>query len=637
MDFSSSAVEQDPFGADADARYVYVNARQEELLVALTSAIADGRTRLLVTGGEGSGKSSFLWKLAEVLYTTCDTALLGHEMVFSCQRDTSLEALESAMLEHAVLREDESENAQAAVLLLDDADRLDPAVLASLWRRWPSLNLGWSSISVVMSAMPPPKRLHGRSEHDSMAAEQTFELPPMALADVESLIRHRLQVAGLSGVQLFTPDAVERIAYFSKRVPGRIVQLCGSIVGRLGRELSAPVSGDDVKDVAYNLFLPGHLQKLARGLAPQPKPLRGTGTIKAPGGPDTLSGGRQGAAGDDAAASDDARSRTEISGGGDGITMPPSPPEPPARAGSAAARAPQRRRQLRRLPMGARSLAAAAAVLLLIVATVVAVSVRQSHQLARTPFEAVLASPDDQTERVPGAGQDGIAGPGEPPGTESDGSASPAVSATDTPDMMSNGARSEGPRSETALTDFAQPPEPARSVDRPVDRPVERSGRADAAGADGASRPAVGDAIADQPIAQVEPRRPPPLAELNDVALVQSQLNALGYAAGPVDGIAGPRTRAAIRRFQAATGLPIDGRMSETLIASLRRQAAKSNLQNQGRERLRRRIMPAIRGQLDSLESPQEFLQYCRDNQDTWVFDRGTGKFVFCAQVVENL
>jgi len=40
---------------------------------------------------------------------------------------------------------------------------------------------------------------------------------------------------------------------------------------------------------------------------------------------------------------------------------------------------------------------------------------------------------------------------------------------------------------------------------------------------------------------------------------VQARLNLLGYMAGPVDGIKGPRTEAAIKAFQAAQGLGVDG------------------------------------------------------------------------------
>jgi peptidoglycan hydrolase-like protein with peptidoglycan-binding domain len=126
-------------------------------------------------------------------------------------------------------------------------------------------------------------------------------------------------------------------------------------------------------------------------------------------------------------------------------------------------------------------------------------------------------------------------------------------------------------------------------------------------------------APAERPLAAVEPRRPPPLVELNTVALAQSQLNALGYRAGPVDGIVGPRTRAAIRRFQADTGLPADGRMSDPLIAALRRQSTKSNLQTPKREKSRRRFMPALRLQPDSVKAPTAFRDDCKENRDTWV------------------
>ena len=61
----------------------------------------------------------------------------------------------------------------------------------------------------------------------------------------------------------------------------------------------------------------------------------------------------------------------------------------------------------------------------------------------------------------------------------------------------------------------------------------------------------------------------PPAAGAGDlrsrVAEVQRALARLGYAPGPADGALGPKTRAAIREFQAAAGLPADGRLSERL------------------------------------------------------------------------
>ena len=46
--------------------------------------------------------------------------------------------------------------------------------------------------------------------------------------------------------------------------------------------------------------------------------------------------------------------------------------------------------------------------------------------------------------------------------------------------------------------------------------------------------------------------------------------------------------------------------------------------------------MPALRLQLDSVKAPAAFREYCSENQDTWVYDRGKRKFVFCANVLKQ-
>ncbi len=52
---------------------------------------------------------------------------------------------------------------------------------------------------------------------------------------------------------------------------------------------------------------------------------------------------------------------------------------------------------------------------------------------------------------------------------------------------------------------------------------------------------------------------------------VQRKLAASGYYAGAIDGLAGPMTRAAIRRFEADAGLPVTGVLDPRLSRSLDR------------------------------------------------------------------
>ena len=53
------------------------------------------------------------------------------------------------------------------------------------------------------------------------------------------------------------------------------------------------------------------------------------------------------------------------------------------------------------------------------------------------------------------------------------------------------------------------------------------------------------------------------------VTAVQNLLATLGYFSGPINGIAGPKTRSAIRQFQRHAGLPANGQVSETLLNRL--------------------------------------------------------------------
>lgn len=53
------------------------------------------------------------------------------------------------------------------------------------------------------------------------------------------------------------------------------------------------------------------------------------------------------------------------------------------------------------------------------------------------------------------------------------------------------------------------------------------------------------------------------------VAEVQSRLAQAGYYYGPIDGIMGRGTRRAIMAYQRAQGLPVDGLLSEPLVATM--------------------------------------------------------------------
>lgn len=67
-----------------------------------------------------------------------------------------------------------------------------------------------------------------------------------------------------------------------------------------------------------------------------------------------------------------------------------------------------------------------------------------------------------------------------------------------------------------------------------------------------------------------------------DVRAIQKSLADLGYEPGPADGTAGGRTKKAIRSYQAAAGLPVDGRLSVALLESLRKDPVRAPASSAG-------------------------------------------------------
>lgn len=66
----------------------------------------------------------------------------------------------------------------------------------------------------------------------------------------------------------------------------------------------------------------------------------------------------------------------------------------------------------------------------------------------------------------------------------------------------------------------------------------------------------------------------------NETRTLQRLLNQLGYDAGPVDGVAGRKTRAAIALFQEGADLPKTGRVTDALTARLYAEAGYETPQN---------------------------------------------------------
>jgi hypothetical protein len=124
--------------------------------------------------------------------------------------------------------------------------------------------------------------------------------------------------------------------------------------------------------------------------------------------------------------------------------------------------------------------------------------------------------------------------------------------------LISTEARAEPPPPAAP----SSPPPPASVVPAPEPSPSAT-----------ASEPA---AVADTPAASAPQTAPSSEAALPviDVREVQAKLRAFGFEPGPVDGVTGRQTEAAVRRYQQSRSQPQTGKVDQELLDQLRRDPA---------------------------------------------------------------
>lgn len=76
----------------------------------------------------------------------------------------------------------------------------------------------------------------------------------------------------------------------------------------------------------------------------------------------------------------------------------------------------------------------------------------------------------------------------------------------------------------------------------------------------------------------MQAKAPPDARPLSrgEVVEIQTRLNALGFEVGEPDGMAGPRTRSALRAFQKSVGMPADGYADPVVLERLRAEEARA-------------------------------------------------------------
>lgn len=229
---------EQPFAITPNPRFIFLSKHHKEAFAHLLYGIESHAGFIELTGEVGSGKTTILRALLGQLDDTRHrTALVfnprlsADELLRTINREfgiLSTGTIDELMhsLNQFLLRENEA--SRTVILVIDEAQNLDPLVLEQI-RMISNLETDTDKlIQIVLAGQPELGRMLESEglRQLSQRIKVRFHLPPLDFDDMVSYIDHRLEIAGGWKAATFTPGALKKIYRQSKGLPRLVNVLC---------------------------------------------------------------------------------------------------------------------------------------------------------------------------------------------------------------------------------------------------------------------------------------------------------------------------------------------------------------------------------------------------------------------------
>ncbi len=227
-----------PFGVTPDPSYLYLSPTHREALEALLCGIDASQRFQALIAEPGMGKTTLVFQLLEKLQDTsrtillfqtqCDSRELVRYLLSNLGTDTTGLDLVGMLekLNEVLVRE--MHEGRHVVLIIDEAQNLDSSVLETVWQLSNSEKPQARTLQIVLSGQPllAAKLASPGLELLRQQLRNVGPLDRFGASETAQYIEHRLRVAGHVGPLLFTPDALQLIAAWSRGIPRNINNLC---------------------------------------------------------------------------------------------------------------------------------------------------------------------------------------------------------------------------------------------------------------------------------------------------------------------------------------------------------------------------------------------------------------------------
>ena len=232
--------QQLPFRNTPDPRFFYETPKHNEALANLIYAVEQRRGFVLLSGEIGSGKTLVTHLLLQHLEDHAQIALVRNTHLnsvqlirlicdeFSIQVPGGADKATMLLSINQFLIQQLSED-RLVIVIIDEAQNLSDKVLEEL-RMLSNLETSSEKLLQIVLVGQPELRDKVSQPHLEQLRQRialSYHLEPLTLEEISAYINHRLKVAGGDGQKAsFTPEAIAKVARFSRGTPRIINGLC---------------------------------------------------------------------------------------------------------------------------------------------------------------------------------------------------------------------------------------------------------------------------------------------------------------------------------------------------------------------------------------------------------------------------
>lgn len=258
-----------PFSFSPDPRYMYWTKAAKEAHAALTYGIQSRKGFLLLTGEVGTGKTTLLNRLLDLLHDhdiatafVFNSQFLGVKQLFDFMLADFEIPCESRSKSQVLMQLNQwllarHSKGKTTVLIVDEAQNLSDELLEEI-RLLTNLETSTEKLlQIVLAGQPELEEKLKRPQLRQLQQRIVFrcKTTPLSREETHGYVNERLRIAGAHASPIFSPEALDTVYRHSQGIPRVVNLLCEhSLINSFADGLR-PIPANVVDDIAREFHL----------------------------------------------------------------------------------------------------------------------------------------------------------------------------------------------------------------------------------------------------------------------------------------------------------------------------------------------------------------------------------------------